>query len=109
VTATQPGNALYRAASAAAVTFHIAKAAPRISWPKPAEISAGTPLGTGQLDARATFEGKVLKGTFAYMPRAGTMLPAGTDTLSVTFTPSDRADYLTASASTKITVRKTKQ
>ena len=37
-------------------------------------------------------------GTFTYSPAAGTVPRAGTDTLSVTFTPTDTTDYTTATA-----------
>ena len=45
-----------------------------------------------QLDATA---GGVA-GSFAYTPAAGTVLGVGSQTLSVTFTPSDTTDYNTA-------------
>ncbi len=106
VAATQPGSQNYRAATAAAATFRIGKAAPRITWSNPAAILVGTPLGTSQLNARATFEGKVLKGTYVYAPAAGTKLSAGKQTLRVTFTPSDRTDFTTASASISVSVVK---
>jgi hypothetical protein len=51
------------------------------------------------LDATAN-----VAGTFAYTPPAGTVLAAGTQTLSVTFTPTDPAAYNTATASVSITV-----
>src|SRR5262249_22640039 len=44
-------------------------------------------------------------GTLVYSPTAGTVLPVGNgQTLSVTFTPTDTADYTTATASTTIDV-----
>ena len=43
-------------------------------------------------------------GTFAYTPAAGTVLTAGTQTLTVTFTPTDTTDYTTASKSVTLTV-----
>ena len=39
-----------------------------------------------------------MPGTFVYTPPAGTLLSAGTHTLSVVFTPADGADYTTATA-----------
>ena len=46
-------------------------------------------------------------GTFVYTPAAGTVLNAGAaQTLSVTFTPTDTANYTTATASVAITVTK---
>jgi large repetitive protein len=44
-------------------------------------------------------------GTFVYSPAAGTVLAAGTQTLSVTFTPNDATDYATATATVTITVK----
>jgi len=72
---------------------------PVITWPTPAAINYGTALSATQLDATTT-----LTGTFLYTPAAGTVLPAGTQTLSVTFTPTDTTDYTTASASVTLVV-----
>ena len=69
--------------------------------PIPASITYGTALGSGQLDATAT-----VPGTFTYTPAAGTVLPAGSDVLSVTFTPTDAIDYTTATTTTTIAVSK---
>ncbi len=43
-------------------------------------------------------------GTFVYNPPAGTVEPVGTDTLSVTFTPTDTVDYTTATGSVQLVV-----
>ena len=43
-------------------------------------------------------------GTFAYTPPAGKLLPAGTQTLSAKFTPSDSTDYTTATTTVQIVV-----
>ncbi len=59
-----------------------------VTWPTPASIVYGTPLGAAQLDATAS-----LPGTFIYTPAAGTVLTAGPHVLSVTFTPTDTVDY----------------
>jgi hypothetical protein len=69
------------------------KATPTITWPTPAPITPGTPLGPAQLNAAAS-----TAGTFAYSPAAGTVLPVGTRTLNVTFTPTDSANYNSAAA-----------
>ena len=45
-----------------------------------------------------------MPGSFTYSPAAGTVLGAGTDTLSLTFTPTDTADYNTATATASIIV-----
>jgi hypothetical protein len=76
-------------------------ATPPITWHNPAAITYGAALSSTQLNATST-----VAGTFAYTPAAGTILPAGTQTLSVTFTPTDTTDYTTASATVSITVKK---
>jgi hypothetical protein len=53
-----------------------------INWPTPAPISSGTALSGTQLNATDT-----IPGSFVYTPGSGTVLPAGIQTLSVTFTP----------------------
>lgn len=75
------------------------KTTPTISWSTPAPITNPTPLGSAQLDASAN-----VPGTFAYDPPAGTVLDAGTHTLSATFTPADSTAYNNATASVAITV-----
>jgi 2-keto-3-deoxy-6-phosphogluconate aldolase len=60
---------------------------PVITWTTPAAIPYGTALSAAQLDATAS-----VPGTFAYSPSAGTVLAAGAQTLSVTFTPTDTTD-----------------
>jgi len=76
----------------------VSQATPVITWANPAAILVGTPLGAAQLDATAN-----TAGSFVYNPPAGTVLAAGNgQTLSTTFTPSDSADYTTATASVTI-------
>jgi hypothetical protein len=75
------------------------KTSPTVTWPTPAAITYGTALSSKQLDATAS-----VSGTFAYSPAAGTVPPVGTDTLKVTFTPSDTTDYNTATASVSLVV-----
>jgi hypothetical protein len=72
---------------------------PTITWPTPAAITAGTALSTTQLDATAS-----VPGSFLYSPAAGTVLGAGTQTLSVSFTPTDTTDYTTATDTVTLTV-----
>jgi sugar lactone lactonase YvrE len=59
-----------------------------VTWPTPAPIAYGTALSATQLDATAN-----VSGTFVYTPPAGTILTAGTQTLSVTFTPTNTKVY----------------
>src|SRR5262245_61839254 len=80
-----------------------AQTVPTIVWPNPDPISVGTPLGPTQLNASASANGGPVEGTFNYLPPAGTQLPVGQHTLTVTFTPSS-AIFLQASAQVLITV-----
>jgi hypothetical protein len=75
-----------------------------ILWPTPAAIPYGTPLGAAQLNATATYAGSSVSGTFVYTPPAGTVLPVGTSTLAVNFTPANVIDFTAASGSTSIRV-----
>jgi hypothetical protein len=47
-----------------------------------------------------------IPGTFVYNPPAGTIEPVGTNTLSVTFTPTDTTDYTTSTATVQLLVDK---
>jgi Flp pilus assembly CpaE family ATPase len=87
-------------AQAQAITqLTVTKATPIITWPLPAHISYGTPLSAVQLDATA-----LIPGVFVYTPAAGNVIAAGTQTLSVTFTPTDIANYTTAQATVSLVV-----
>lgn len=81
------------------VTLQVNQAGTVITWPPPAAITYGTPLGAGQLDATAS-----VPGTFVYSPGLGTYLMPGTRMLSVSFTPSDATDYTNATSTVSITV-----
>jgi hypothetical protein len=86
-------------------TLVIGQAIPTLIWTAPANITVGTPLGSSQLDAAASFNGSPLSGAFTYLPQAGTVLPAGTgQILSVSFTPTDTTDFLSATSSVPINV-----
>jgi hypothetical protein len=82
---------------------------PVITWPTPAPIIKGTALSATQLDATATFNGNNVAGIFAYSPAAGTILPVGSNTLSVKFSPTDKTDYTTATASVTLVVNQPPQ
>ncbi len=77
----------------AATSIVVAKATPALSWPTPAGIIYGAALDDAQLNASAPVPGR-----FDYSPAPGEVLPPGTHTLSVTFTPADSANYATAQA-----------
>jgi hypothetical protein len=81
------------------LTETINKATPTISWATPAAITYGTALGATQLNASST-----VAGTFVYTPATGTVLTAGSSTLSVTITPTDTTDFNTATATVTETV-----
>lgn len=98
LTAVWNGNGNYKIANAVQMTT-AEKANPIITWPTPAPITYGTALSTTQLNATAN-----TGGTFLYSPRVGTIENAGDETLSVTFTPTSRADYNTATATVPLTV-----
>ena len=55
-----------------------------VTWTNPAVITYGTPLTTNQLNAIAS-----VPGSFVYNPPAGTVLSAGSNYLSVVFTPTN--------------------
>jgi hypothetical protein len=82
-----------------AVSVTVGKGTPVITWNPPASIASGTALGSAQLNATAN-----VPGTFIYSPAAGTVLPSGTQTLAVTFTPTDMTSYTKATANVSITV-----
>ncbi len=98
VTFTPSNTSAYKATSSS-VQLVVNKATPGVAWPTPASIAAGTSLSATQLNATAS-----VPGTFTYSPAIGTVLPSGRNLLKVTFTPSDTADYNTATASTTLTV-----
>jgi len=84
-----------------AVSITVTKATPAIRWPAPPVIACGTALSDTQLNAAAS-----VQGTFAYTPTAGEVLTAGRHELSVTFTPTDTANYTPAQATVSVTVAK---
>jgi hypothetical protein len=86
-------------------TITVNKATPTITWNTPAPVSVGTALNTTQLNATASFGGASVPGTFAYTPVSGTVMSAGGSmALSVTFTPTDAADYNSANATVSLSV-----
>jgi sugar lactone lactonase YvrE len=98
VTFTPTDTTDYTTATAS-VSLTVNKATPVITWPAPAPVNYGTALSSTQLDATAN-----VPGTFVYNPAAGSIPAAGSDTLSVAFTPTDTTDYATAAASVTLMV-----
>ena len=71
------------------VFIDVTPAPPIITWSKPSAIGYGTPLSAAQLAAVANVPGR-----FVYAPALGTVVQAGAARpLSVTFTPTDTANY----------------
>jgi hypothetical protein len=99
VTFTPTDTTDYTAATKT-ISLVVNKAAPAITWANPAAITYGTKLSATQLNATAS-----VPGTFVYSPSAGTVLKAGAQTLSVTFTPTDAASYTSATKTVSITVK----
>jgi parallel beta-helix repeat protein len=97
-----PADPSKYAAASATVTLTVNKATPAIIWNQPTAISYGTPLSGAQLNATA----RTVDGTFTYSPDPGTVLIAGSQTLSATFNPSDGMDYQSASATVTMTVNR---
>jgi hypothetical protein len=77
----------------------IQKTTPVLTWPTPAPIAHSTPLSSTQLNATSN-----VPGALTYSPPAGTVLAAGSQTLSVLFTPTDTIHYTTATATVTLTV-----
>jgi hypothetical protein len=80
-------------------TIAITPATPVLTWNTPAAVTYGTQLGNSQLNATAN-----VAGVFVYTPAAGTTLNAGTQTLTVSFTPTDTLNYTTQTATISLAV-----
>ncbi|MGC9944646.1 MAG: S53 family peptidase, partial [Verrucomicrobiota bacterium] len=76
-----------------ALTPTASQIAPTLTWTNPTGIVFGATLSSAQLNAAAN-----ISGTFTYNPTNGTLLNAGTKTLSVVFTPNDTFDYSNATS-----------
>ena len=102
ITAHQAGDASYNPAPDVPQTFSIGQATPVITWANPADITYPAALGATQLNATAN-----VPGSFVYTPAASTVLNAGNgQTLHVEFTPTDSANYTTATKDVSINVLK---
>ena len=86
-------------ATEASVSLVVKKATPKIIWATPEAIISGNPLSVAQLNAKASVPGK-----FAYIPRAGSVLPAGTHTVEATFVPADSTNYAPVQSSVQLAV-----
>src|SRR4029079_4465931 len=88
------------AASTKTVSLTVTPAPTTISWTTPAAIVYGTALSTAQLNATVA---PAVAGTFVYTPAEGAVLDAGTQTLSVTFTPVS-GNYAASTQTVSLTV-----
>ncbi len=72
---------------------------PVITWANPSDIGFGTSLSATQLNATAD-----VPGNFAYTPAIGAVLSVGVANLKVDFTPTEAANYDTATKTVTINV-----
>ncbi len=107
VTFTPYDTTDYVGASTTTTINVIPKLVPNLVWNQPADIYIGTALSSTQLDAQAydPVGDYTIGGSYTYSPDVGTVLGLGAgQTLSVTFTPYDTTDYVSASTTTTINV-----
>lgn len=99
ITASYVGNAVYAAGSSiGSVPIAVTQATPSITWvPTIATITYGTALSSAQLNAVASTRfATTIPGTYQYSSPVGQVLGVGSHTLQVTFTPTDKVDFATA-------------
>ncbi len=92
----------YNSVSSVTVQINVTKANPVITWANPLAIVYGTSLSGTQLNATSS-----VAGSLVYTPSIGTVLNAGANqVLSVSFTPTDMANYNIANKTVQLTVNK---
>jgi len=107
ISAVYSGDNIFGTSSAPTVSQQVNAIVPVITWATPAAVTYGTALSATQLNATAATSGGVnVPGTFVYSPAAGAVLNAGTQTLTVTFTPADSVNYTTATKTVSLTVNR---
>jgi sugar lactone lactonase YvrE len=104
IAASYSGDNTFLTASAPGIGITVAQATPTVSWSAPASITYGTALSATQLNATAS-----VPGAFVYTPAAGVVLGAATQTLSVSFTPTDTVDYAAVTKTQSIVVNQASQ
>lgn len=82
-------------------TLTITQASSALTWANPAAISYGTALSSAQLNATGS-----VPGTITYSKTSGTVLNAGSYTLSASFVPTDATDYKPITANVSLLVTK---
>jgi hypothetical protein len=100
IDANQAGNSSYYAAAQVQRTVVVNKATPTVPT-----LPTASAITSGQTLASSTLSGGVgsVAGTFAWTTPS-TVPATGTDSESVTFTPTDTTDYTTVTASVPVTV-----
>jgi hypothetical protein len=95
VTATfTPTDTTSYAQATKSATITVTPFTPVVTWTTPAAIPYGTPLSFTQLNATAVdAHGVAIPGTFSYSPGPGTVLPVGSQQLSLSFIPTDTTDF----------------
>ena len=91
ILADQAGNGDFNAATQVSQTLTVNQATTVLTWATPVPIPVGTALSGTQLNASSG----VVAGEFVYDPPSGTVLPLGTHSLSVQFTPTNTVKYST--------------
>ena len=105
ITALYSGDTNYNGSTSPVSFQTVTKAMPVLNWLAPLPIPAGATLDAHQLNATAS-----VPGTFLYTPASGAALGSGIgQTLSVSFTPTDSANYQSATTSVVIDVQKAPQ
>ena len=95
-----PTDTVHWATTTVTSTITVTKATPVVTWANPAPINERVVLGSTQLNATAS-----VPGTFAYSPSYWALLPPGTHTLTVNFTPSDSVNYNSTSKTVTVKVK----
>lgn len=83
------------------VSLVVNKATPVITWANPSAITYGTPLSSTQLNATAN-----TPGAFTYNPTFGATPNAGTNTLNVSFVPTDTANWNNTTDTASLVINK---
>ena len=97
-TFTPTNTTAYKSATAS-VRLSVTQATPVVTWSTPGSMTYGSALGAAQLNAVAS-----VPGTFSYSPGAGTVLAAGSQSLSATFAPADAVDYKAVTVTNSVSV-----
>jgi hypothetical protein len=95
-----PTDAIDYKPATANITLTVHKAASSVTWSNPAAITYGAALSATQLNATSRLPGK-----FLYTPALGAVPGAGSQPLSVVFTPTDSIDYTSATGTVTLSVK----